>query len=258
MKKIILAVTTAFMLVSGAINAQVNVKKAESPDNRYPFVKGNLLLSKDNVKLNYVKNTEIRLDTLKLKNIGNKPMTLGFQSLPPHMNAVAQPALLAPKQEGIVVVKYNAALKNDYGYSYENLNIVTNDAPDSLKSIFVMVYLEEDFTGLSKEQMENAPRISFKEEKLEFGKIKAGDRIKHSFVFTNTGKSDLIIRKTKASCGCTASEPAKSLLKPGESSTIDINFDSAGLKGDQHKTVFVYNNDPRYSTVALHITGVVE
>ena len=113
MKKIILAVTTAFLLVSGAINAQVNVKKAESPDSRYPFVKGNLLLSKDNVKLNYVKNTEIRLDTLKLKNIGNKPMTLGFQSLPPHMNAVAQPALLAPKQEGIVVVKYNAALKND-------------------------------------------------------------------------------------------------------------------------------------------------
>ena len=258
MKKMILPVAALILMLSGMLHAQVAVKKAESPDKNYPFVKGNLLVSKDNIKLNYVKNTEIRHDTLRVKNNWSKPMNLGFDKLPPHLAAVAEPAVLQPDQEGIVVVKYNAALKNDYGYSYENLNIVTNDTAESLKSFFVMVYLEEDFTKLTKDQLENAPRISFKEEKLEFGKIKAGNRIKHSFVFTNEGKSDLIIRKTKASCGCTASEPAKSLLKPGESSTINIDFDTTGMKGDQHKTVFVYNNDPRYSTVALHITGIVE
>jgi len=30
------------------------------------------------------------------------------------------------------------------------------------------------------------------------------------------------------------------------------------MTGHQHKTVYVYNNDPRYSTVALHIEGEIE
>ncbi len=258
MKKILIIIL-AFVFSAGMpVLAQKTIKKESETEKKFPVKKGNLRLVKDNVKLNYVKNTEIRNDTLRVYNDWNKNMTLGFENLPAHMEAIAIPTILEPKKEGMVVVKYNAAKKGDFGYSFENLNIITDDTLEASKSLFVMVYIEEDFSMLSKEQMENAPRISFETEKLEFGKIKSGERVKYNFTFTNKGKSDLIIRKTKASCGCTASEPAKSVLKPGESSTININFDTTGMKGDEHKTVYVYNNDPRYSTVALHITGIVE
>ena len=106
--------------------------------------------------MNYVKNTEIRNDTLRLYNDWDKKMTVGFEKLAPQIEAIAEPVVLEPKQEGIVVVKYNAAKKADFGYSFENLNIVTSDTLEPSKPVFVMVYIEEDFSMLTKEQMENA------------------------------------------------------------------------------------------------------
>ena len=79
----------------------------------------------------------------------------------------------------------------------------------------------------------------------------------YSFEFTNTGKSDLIIRKTKASCGCTASNPEKTLLKPGETSNINISFNSTGRTGSQHKNVTVITNDPVNFNTVLNIEGEV-
>src|SRR5690606_36544775 len=48
------------------------------------------------------------------------------------------------------------------------------------------------------------PVLSFEKEIYEFpGTIHEGERVKHSFKFTNTGKGDLIIADAKAPCGCT-------------------------------------------------------
>jgi hypothetical protein len=237
------------------LNAQENKTETET---KFPSKKGNLWLSKDNVKLNYLKNTEIRTDTIRVYNAWDKNMSLNFSLTKNYLECTASPGSLKPGQEGLIIVKYNATMKNDWGYVYENFNIVTNDTLEPSKSIFVMVYIEEDFSGLTKEDRDVAPKIAFEKEQFTFPKTKTGEKIKYSFKFKNEGKSDLIIRKTKASCGCTATEPEKSVLKPGESSSINIIFDTKNMTGHQHKTVYVYNNDPRYSTVALHIEGEVE
>lgn len=238
-----------------AIQAQ---ETATGIEKKFPAKKGNLRLSKDNVKMNYVKNTEIRIDTILVYNEWDKPISMNFSLTKNYLECSAKPGSLKPGQEGMIIVKYNASLKNDWGYVYENFNIVTNDTLEPSKSIFVMVYIEEDFSKLSKEQRDAAPKIVFEKEKFVFPKTKSGEKINYSFKFKNEGKSDLIIRKTKASCGCTATEPEKSVLKPGESSSINIVFDTKNMTGNQHKTVYVYNNDPRYSTVALHIEGEIE
>jgi hypothetical protein len=76
-------------------------------------------------------------------------------------------------------------------------------------------------------------------------------------VFTNKGKSDLIIRKVRAGCGCTAIAPTKTVLKPGESGTVKAVFDSRGQRGRQNKGITVVSNDPVSPTVILRITGEV-
>lgn len=244
-------------IIAGTVFAQRdNVTKDDN--KKFPFKKGSLLFSKDNVKMDYVKNTEIRRDTLLVKNPTKGSIYLGVKPLPAYLSCTIVPDTLKPGKEGKLIVAFDAKKKNDYGYCFESLNILTNDTVVPEKYFFVMAYIEEDFSGLTKEQRENAPKIEFEKESYNFGSIKAGEKLKYAYKFTNKGKSDLIIRRTKASCGCTATEPEKSLLKPGESSQINIVFDSSGLKGEQHKTVFVYCNDPRYSTVALHFTGDVK
>ena len=103
---------------------------------------------------------------------------------------------------------------------------------------------------------ENAPAFSFEKDVHEFGDIAQGENVSYSFVFTNSGKSDLIISSAKGSCGCTVPEYSKDPVPPGGTGKIDVVFDSKGKKGQQNKKVtLVANTEP--SQTILTIKGNV-
>jgi hypothetical protein len=73
----------------------------------------------------------------------------------------------------------------------------------------------------------------------DFGAVKAGSVAEHTFVLTNDSANDLKIKDTTTSCGCTVSEIKKKQLKPGESTTISIKFDTKGYSGAVKQFVYV-------------------
>lgn len=97
------------------------------------------------------------------------------------------------------------------------------------------------------------PVITFKEERIDFGKITEGDKVIRVFEFTNTGKSDLVISDVSAACGCTVpSNWPKQPVPPGESGKIEIQFNSEGKPGQQVKKITVLaNTSPASTIVAL-------
>lgn len=88
------------------------------------------------------------------------------------------------------------------------------------------------------------PKASAQITEHNFGDIKQGDVVSHTFKITNNGGDVLQILDVRASCGCTAAQPDKKELKPGESTSIKVTFDSKGRRGAQVKTVRVITNDP--------------
>lgn len=90
----------------------------------------------------------------------------------------------------------------------------------------------------------------------DFGKINEGEVVAHSFPFTNTGTSDLVISGCSASCGCTTPKCDKKPIAPGESSVIEIRFDSNGKTNQQSKNITVTANTNPPETI-LTITGFV-
>jgi len=98
------------------------------------------------------------------------------------------------------------------------------------------------------------PKIKFTEERFDFGEITQGEKVEHTFEFTNTGDADLIITSAKGSCGCTVPEWPKKPIKPGEKGVIDVVFNSEGKSGKQHKKVTVVANT-QPSTSEFVITG---
>ena len=177
MNKIVFALISFMLLASNVVfSQQGSTKKNDSGDPRFPFVKGNLWMDKDNIKMNYLKNNEIRSDTVRIYNAWDKPMEISVKNSKPYMEVLSSVAKLAPKQEGMIIVKYDGSKKMDFGYCYENLNLLTNDTLEASKYFFVMVYIEEDFSSLTAEQRDNGPRINFETEKYEFGNQKEGCR----------------------------------------------------------------------------------
>ncbi len=76
----------------------------------------------------------------------------------------------------------------------------------------------------------------------DFGTINEGDKVAHTFVVKNTGKTDLLIVHAQPSCGCTVPEWTKEPIKPGQTGELKIVFDSAGKPGQQNKQITLQTN----------------
>jgi hypothetical protein len=230
----------------------------------YPREFGNLRLKSTHIALSNVYNTKEVSDSIEIMNMGTEPMEITFENVPAHIKVTAVPSRLEgikneqTGQKGYIKVTYDGKKKNDWGQSNDRVNVIINGEKKSQYRLSISATLIEDFSHLSKEELTNAPKMEFKELEYDFGTIKQGEKASHNYVFTNTGKSDLIIRKIKATCGCTATNPEKMVIKPGESSHITVTFNSAGKKGSQHKTITVISNAPGESNLSLKIKGSVE
>ena len=85
--------------------------------------------------------------------------------------------------------------------------------------------------------------MTFSSKEFNFGTIDQGEKVNAVFAFTNTGESDLIITKAKASCGCTVpSWPKNRAIKPGEKGEIKAIFDSKTKRNKQNKSITLTTN----------------
>ena len=145
-----------------------------------------------------------------------------------------------------------------FGFKTDRLYLTFDGKGDFKYHIGISATIEEDFSDLGPEEIANAPKIGIKNKVLDFGEISSGEKVEHSFVVSNSGKRDLIIRRVKASCGCTAVTPDKKVIPEGESTEIKVVFNSSGKKGRQNKSITIITNDPKQPTTILRITGIVK
>jgi hypothetical protein len=97
-------------------------------------------------------------------------------------------------------------------------------------------------TGNGQNNNGGLPTMNFEETEYNFGTVIQGEKVSHSFVFTNNGDGNLIVSNVKASCGCTVPKWTKEPIKPGEKGTIELVFDSSNRDGKQTKSAKVYSN----------------
>lgn len=105
--------------------------------------------------------------------------------------------------------------------------------------------------------IDNPTEISFESMNFDFGKVKDGEIVKHTFKFKNTGDRTLILINVTGSCGCTVPQEWPTYpIEPGGTGEIKVEFDSSGRVGKVRKNVRVEaNTDPTMSI--LNLTGEV-
>ena len=113
------------------------------------------------------------------------------------------------------------------------------------------VHCPQTAKGLSKKDSDKLPVIEFATTTYDFGEVIQGEKLTYSFKFKNTGKSNLIIFSSEATCGCTTSQPPKAPIRPGESGIIDVTFDSKSQEGKVTKRILVGANTYPAETILL-------
>ena len=102
------------------------------------------------------------------------------------------------------------------------------------------------------------PKIVFKTETWDFGKIKQGQDAAYEFAFVNEGDEVLQIGNVESSCGCTAVLVSDKKVNPGNSGKIKVTFKSAGYAGEVVKYVYVESNDSKAGRTQLKIQAAVD
>ena len=200
-----------------------------------------------------------KTEQIKVINSSDSTIKINFFNVPKHITIKCIPESIKPGEAGVFVATYDASLRNDWGFVVDNIYIILNNQRNNYKNrLALSVNIEEDFSSWTEAQKINAPVIEIPEKVFNFGEIMQGDKVEHKFKVTNTGKSNLKLRKIKASCGCTAIKPEKMELTPGESIYITTIFNSAHKKGRQNKSITIISNDPKSTNILLRVSGNVK
>ncbi len=245
------------------INGEVSPKTSPVAEE-YRFQMGPIRMKKRNIHFPEIYKNETKNAEIEIINTSQEPVTITFnknRTMPRHIKISCSPETLQPNQKGIIKVSYNAAEKNDWGYVYDRIYLSFNGSMDYNNRLNVSAVIKEHFT---KEMIDNPPVFTLISDKTyDFGTINQNDVIEHIFKFKNTGKNDLIIRKIKSSCGCTAATVGSKVIKPGEESSIKAVFNSRGKRGVQHKSITITTNIPEVpgkpgkTQVVLMLKGMV-
>lgn len=236
------------------------IPREKTVEELFVFPVGEVRFESNHLAFTNVKKNEKKIRTMQVINTSKQPAKIEFDNVPQHLVLKANPQVLKPGQKGLIEGTYDATKKDAWGYTTDIIRLKINDVVDQKVYYAVSANLVEDFSGLSKDDLANAPVFNIASKTADLGKIPGSTAKDVEFQFTNGGKSDLVIRYIKASCGCTAVQQGiqGKGIKPGETGSIKAVFNSGGYKGKQTKAIYVYTNDPKNSEVVLMVNADVD
>lgn len=101
------------------------------------------------------------------------------------------------------------------------------------------------------------PKIIFATPIYDFGKVKSGDPVDYTYIFTNIGDQVLELSHVQPQCGCTTTSQWTKKVEPGQTGKIPIQFHSTSYSGQVLKTITVSSNDKGQPVSVLQLKGTI-
>ncbi|MBI1767400.1 MAG: DUF1573 domain-containing protein [Bacteroidetes bacterium] len=234
----------------------VNPQTANDP-SLFSVVIGSLRFKSNSFNLGKVFiNRDTEAISFPIRNGGKDSVHFkGYVS--PRYIKVNVPKVIAPDQIANLKISFDAKLKNQYGFTSENIELKTDDVEFPEKSFSVYATTEEYFPKLSDKELADAPILSLQANVVNFGVVRAGAVLSREIKITNTGKKELIIRHAQSNCSCLTISPGQRALKPGQEISMKITLDTQGRTGPQNKSVTIYSTDPQNPVQRITFTTAV-
>lgn len=242
------------------IKGQVQVKGEASGGSAFQVANGAWKLKTGSFNLGKVfLQEETTTRDFPFVNGGQKPVAYtGKYTAPEYIKVDVAPKVLQPGERGHVRIAYNGKLKNKYGFQSDNVEIFTDDELGANKSFSVYATLEDNFRDLKPEDLARAPQLKLQATSFDIGRVRQNQTSVQELSVTNTGKRELDIRALQGNCTCIVASAARNKLKPGESTSVRVEFNPGTRKGNQIKAVTVYSNDPQNPVQRMTFSAYVE
>lgn len=203
-------------------------------------------------------NTQSVKDTLQIHNFWNRPISYEVESngyVSEVYRSFGQSIL--PGQDGILVLKYDASKRGEFGQLKDRVMISTNDSIESKKMVYYSVNIREDFSKLTKKQLKTVPVANFSATELDFDHVQKNAQEKRTIVVTNKGKDPLILRATQSSNGMFKVASDIKEVPAGGKANVIVTFRASTRAGNQQGTVEIITNDPNNPIQVINVKAQI-
>jgi len=101
------------------------------------------------------------------------------------------------------------------------------------------------------------PRLAVEPPSFDFGKTLQNKTLQKEFSLRNFGDADLAIASVTTSCGCTVADGYAKVVKPGESTHLQVSLQTRTSSGKLQKSVLIKSNDPTKPLYELKLEATV-
>ena len=242
------------LVIKGVVIGSANTLRAH-----YPVEAGKLKLR--NAALNFGEITKGRTKTSFLDGYNHSADTIRpvITGLPSYIDVNIAPAEVPPGQQLTLTFFCNTAKAPElWGLNSAKVMIKANADAAEQQPIELISVLNEDFSGLTPQQLERAPRIAVSTSSADLGRVKKGDKAQAEIVVQNFGKEPLLLRRVSSADDAVKIKVGSKRTKPGKQTIITITVDSGSPKytdGIINSRLSIIANDPQRPVSGVRIVG---
>lgn len=194
--------------------------------------------------------------SVEFVNNSRSPLTLSFDRVPRHLSVKQIPESVAPGQIGLIEVTYNASKAKDWGIRRDEFYIRFPGEPNIIpgNTISVSADIREDYSKMSSEQKERAPKALLSENRIDFEKVQGTTPVEKIIKIQNDGKTNLQIRKVSNESNVVTAEVSRMSVQSGKAVDLKITVYPAKTKSKvlNHR-IFIITNDPDHPTLSIPV-----
>lgn len=224
----------------------------------FPVEWGSLRLKHRVVAFGNIANQDVVKRKVEVYNPSSLAITFEDSIISPnYIEVLWDKKTVEPMGKASFDVYYNPKLKNDFGFSVDNVVFFTNhpSVPNLSLDVSSVVYAGAEAI---KKHIPKRPQIWVSSDTLDLGKVFTNNSYMVSFAVYNRGKDKLVLNNVIPDVDCELMELEKQELEQNEYSNVKIKisnlFKKAGL---QYRTIKVLSNDPNEKEKVLTIKAEV-
>lgn len=224
---------------------------------RFPVDFGPLKLRNGVAMIGKVKQGELKQGFLDCYNASLDTIAPAFAECPAYLRVKSTPERIAPGEAASFSLFFDASKCGQWGMVTDSILIVPNRGEEP-NWLTVVAIVEEDFSNLTPEQLQKAPKLSLSTDRVDLGIVEEHSitPLTSTIRLTNTGKEALKIRRAYSSDPGVSVKVKKNSVKSGKSTDLTVTFDpQAQPTGIINAKFTLITNDPTLPTRSIRVVG---
>ncbi len=237
-------------------------KKEKEIKDMYDVLVGPLGFHKSSFSLGYIDQSSVKEDYARVVNTGKMPVEVKADGLPDGVEVTFSPSVIPGKGQSEMHYKIDLSRFNPqlWGRNMFEVKLRINGKIQPT-TLTVNVMVKDNFEGMTKDDVGNAPEAVIDKSYFEFGQLRKGEIAEGSFSIRNKGKNTLVLHSIDSQTpGSTIPDEACPISIPsGQSYNLKVRFDSSKINGigETVNVLSVVTNDPGKPVLNLFVSGII-